>query len=106
VTCISRFSNVEEAVTLANSTDFALACSIWSGSEEMAKKIARAVHAGIIWLNTYGMFYNELPYGGFKQSGFGKEMGREGFLEYTRLKNMVIDRSPGARPLVHYWYGF
>jgi acyl-CoA reductase-like NAD-dependent aldehyde dehydrogenase len=52
------------------------------------------------------MFYNELPYGGFKQSGFGKELGREGFLEYTRLKNIITDDSRDSKPLVNYWYGF
>ncbi|MFA5338369.1 MAG: aldehyde dehydrogenase family protein, partial [Candidatus Omnitrophota bacterium] len=59
-----------------------------------------------VWVNTYGMFFNELPYGGFKQSGFGKELGKEGFLEYTRLKNVVIDKTQDAKPLVNYWYGF
>jgi acyl-CoA reductase-like NAD-dependent aldehyde dehydrogenase len=52
------------------------------------------------------MFYNELPYGGFKQSGFGKELGREGFLEYARLKNTILDSSESGKPLVSYWYGF
>jgi betaine-aldehyde dehydrogenase len=105
VACFSRFSDIDEAVTLANATDFGLACAIWSGSEEKAERIACSVHAGIIWVNTYGMFYDQLPYGGFKQSGFGKELGREGFLEYTRLKNTVKDRTQAAKPLVNYWYG-
>jgi len=52
------------------------------------------------------MFYPGLPYGGFKKSGFGKELGKAGFLEYTRLKNVVLDRSEGGKPLVSYWYGF
>jgi betaine-aldehyde dehydrogenase len=52
------------------------------------------------------LFYNQLPYGGFKQSGFGKELGKEGFLEYTRLKNIITDHSPNGKPLVNYWYGF
>ncbi len=52
------------------------------------------------------MFFNEVPYGGFKQSGFGKELGREGLLEYTRLKNIIVDKTEGAKPLVNYWYGF
>jgi aldehyde dehydrogenase (NAD+) len=52
------------------------------------------------------MFFNELPYGGFKQSGFGKELGKEGFFEYTRLKDIIVDKSKDAKPLVNYWYGF
>jgi acyl-CoA reductase-like NAD-dependent aldehyde dehydrogenase len=51
------------------------------------------------------MFHNEAPYGGFKQSGFGKELGREGFLEYTRLKHINYDVSE-EKPLVSQWYAF
>ena len=51
------------------------------------------------------MFFNELPYGGFKQSGFGKELGKDGFLEYTCLKNILTDTTKDAKPLVNYWYG-
>ena len=69
-------------------------------------KTAKKINAGIIWVNTYGMFYNEVPYGGFKQSGFGKELGKEGFLEYSRLKNIIIDKTEGSKPIVNYWYGF
>jgi acyl-CoA reductase-like NAD-dependent aldehyde dehydrogenase len=106
VACISRFSRIEDAVDLANRSDFALAGSIWSGDAREARRIAGQLNAGIIWINTYGMFYNEIPYGGFKQSGFGKELGREGFLEYCRLKSIIIDATREAKPIVNYWYGF
>ena len=106
VVCVSKFSDRDEAVQLANATDFALACAIWSEDTALAQKLASQINAGACWINTYGMFYNEVPYGGFKQSGFGKELGREGLGEYTRLKNMVIDQTQGAKPLVNYWYGF
>ena len=106
VVCINKFSDCNEAVSLANATDFALACAIWSKDTALAQKLASQINAGACWINTYGMFYNEVPYGGFKQSGFGKELGREGFLEYARLKNIVIDQTQGAKPLVNYWYGF
>jgi len=106
VACVSKFSNLDEAVALANMSDFALAGSIWTRDDILAQDLAKKINAGIIWINTYGMFYNEIPYGGFKQSGFGKELGREGFLEYTRLKNIIIDRTEESAPLVNYWYGF
>lgn len=106
VACISRFSGVDEALSLANSSDFGLAACLWSNNKKLIEDLAKKINAGTIWVNTYGMFFNELPYGGFKQSGFGKELGREGFLEYTRLKNVVIDKSQDAKPLVNYWYGF
>lgn len=106
VVCVSKFSDTDEVVELVNATDFALASAIWLADTALAQKLASQINAGVCWINTYGMFYNEVPYGGFKQSGFGKELGREGFLEYTRLKNIVIDQTQGAKPLVNYWYGF
>ncbi len=106
VACLSKFSGIEEAIKLANCSEFGLAASLWTKDTALAEDLSNRLNAGTIWVNTYGMFYNELPYGGFKQSGFGKELGREGFLEYTRLKNMVLDRSESGKPLVSYWYGF
>jgi betaine-aldehyde dehydrogenase len=106
VVLINKFSGSDEAVSLANSVDFGLAACIWSKDLFQAQELAKKINAGTIWINTYGMFYNQLPYGGFKQSGFGKELGREGFLEYTRLKNVILDQSSEGKPLVNYWYGF
>jgi betaine-aldehyde dehydrogenase len=106
VVCVSKFSHIDEAIALANTSDFALASSIWTQDSSLAQDLAGRINAGIIWINTYGMFYNEVPYGGFKQSGFGKELGREGLLEYTRLKNILIDKTKDSKPLVNYWYGF
>ncbi|MFH1198601.1 MAG: aldehyde dehydrogenase family protein [Candidatus Omnitrophota bacterium] len=106
VVCISKFYNLEEAVNLANKSNFGLAGAIWTKDLAKAKELSGKINAGIIWVNTYGMFFNELCYGGFKQSGFGKELGREGFLEYTRIKNIVIDQTQDTKPLVNYWYGF
>jgi len=106
VVLIHKFSGSDEAAVLANSVDFGLAACIWSKDLYLAQELAGKLNAGTIWINTYGMFYNELPYGGFKQSGFGKELGREGFLEYTRVKNVILDQSVDGKPLVNYWYGF
>jgi betaine-aldehyde dehydrogenase len=106
VVCLDKFSSLEEVAQLANNTDFALATSIWTKDEKKARELAQKINAGMIWVNTYGMFFNELPFGGFKQSGFGKELGKEGFLEYTRLKNVVTDKTKETKPLVAYWYGF
>ncbi|MHC4200248.1 MAG: aldehyde dehydrogenase family protein, partial [Planctomycetota bacterium] len=93
VVCVSEFSSEEEAVELDNNSRFGLACSIWSSDPARARALSLRIDAGTIWINTYGMFYNEAPYGGFKRSGFGKELGREGFLEYTRLKHVNLDPS-------------
>lgn len=106
VVCIDRFYTVEQAIDFANNSDFALAASIWTEDIAAARKLAKNIDAGTVWINTYGMFFNEIPYGGFKQSGFGKELGKEGFLEYTRLKNVIADTTQKVKPLVNYWYGF
>lgn len=105
VVLIHKFSDANEAALLANSVDFGLAACIWSRDLTLAQELAGELNAGTVWINTYGMFYNQLPYGGFKQSGFGKELGREGFLEYIRFKNVVLDQSRDGKPLVNYWYG-
>ena len=106
VVLIHKFSGSDEAAILANSVDFGLAACIWTKDLFLAQDLAKKLNAGTVWINTYGMFYDQLPYGGFKQSGFGKELGREGFLEYVRLKNVVLDQSSDGKPLVNYWYGF
>jgi acyl-CoA reductase-like NAD-dependent aldehyde dehydrogenase len=106
VACINRFSNIEEATSLANASSYGLAACIWTKDTTLAQELGRKINAGTIWVNTYGMFFNEVPYGGFKQSGFGKELGREGFLEYTRLKNILTDKTENSQPIVRYWYGF
>ncbi|MFH0790583.1 MAG: aldehyde dehydrogenase family protein [Candidatus Omnitrophota bacterium] len=106
VVCINKFSEVNEAVDSVNNSDFGLAAAVWTKDESLSNDLAAKINAGTVWVNTYGMFYNELPYGGFKQSGFGKELGKSGFLEYSRLKNVIVDQTREAKPLVNYWYGF
>lgn len=106
VAIVEKFANINQGIELANSSDFALAACVWSRDQANAEQVAGQLNAGTVWINTYGMFFNELAYGGFKQSGFGKELGRAGFLEYTRLKNVVFDKTKDAKPLVNYWYGF
>ena len=105
IAIINKFTSPEEAIELVNDSDFALAATIWTKDTKKAEELSGMLNAGTVWINTYGMFYNELPFGGFKQSGFGKELGKEGFLEYTRLKNIIIDKSDDGKPLVNYWYG-
>jgi acyl-CoA reductase-like NAD-dependent aldehyde dehydrogenase len=106
VVCISEFSREEEAIKLANQTSFGLAACIWSRDIEKAKALSQKIDAGTVWINTYGMFYNQAPYGGFKQSGFGKELGQEGLWEYARIKHTNHPFAFEQKPLVSYWYAF
>jgi acyl-CoA reductase-like NAD-dependent aldehyde dehydrogenase len=106
VATLTKFSSTAEAISLANSSEFGLAACIWGKDEIKTKEIAKSISAGAIWINTYGMFFDQLPFGGFKKSGFGKELGKAGFYEYTRLKNIITDQTKDQKPLVNYWYGF
>jgi acyl-CoA reductase-like NAD-dependent aldehyde dehydrogenase len=106
VATLTKFSSTAEAISLANNSEFGLAACIWGKDETKIKEVAKSISAGAIWINTYGMFFDQLPFGGFKKSGFGKELGKAGFYEYTRLKNIITDQTKDQKPLVNYWYGF
>jgi acyl-CoA reductase-like NAD-dependent aldehyde dehydrogenase len=104
VLCVMPFTSVDEAVHIANDTKYGLAAMIWSKDLEKANKVARRLRCGTVWINTYGAFLNEAPFGGYKQSGFGRELGLAGLLEYTQLKHIVTDQTPGGKSLVTNWF--
>ena len=90
---VGSFSSEEEAVAAANDTAFGLAAGIWTTDVKRAHRVAAAVHAGTVWVNTYGMFDAAIPYGGFKLSGYGKELGREALDQYLQTKTVWVDLS-------------
>ena len=90
VVAIMKFDTEEEAISLANKTQYGLAGGIWTQDITRAINVAKKIEAGYLWINTYGGIVPETPYGGFKQSGVGKELGLEGLDEYLRLKNITI----------------
>jgi betaine-aldehyde dehydrogenase len=104
VLCVMPFSTTEEAIQIANDTPYGLAAMIWSKDLEKANQVARALRCGTVWINTYGSFLNELPFGGYKQSGFGRELGLYGLWEYTQLKTITVDQTPGGKSLVTSWF--
>lgn len=104
VLCVLPFSSTEEAIQIANDTPYGLAAMIWSKDLEKANQVARRLRCGTVWINTYGAFSNEVPFGGYKQSGFGRELGRQGLWEYTQLKNITVDQTPGGKSLVTSWF--
>jgi betaine-aldehyde dehydrogenase len=91
VLVLQRFRSEEEAVFLANHTKYGLAAAVFSGDIAKAVRVIRQVKAGITWINTYGPVYNEAPWGGYKQSGLGRELGTYGLEDYTELKQININ---------------
>jgi acyl-CoA reductase-like NAD-dependent aldehyde dehydrogenase len=96
VLTITTFDDFDEAMRLANDTPFGLAASIWSRDLETSLQATRQIKAGRVWVNTTIAGGPELPTGGFKQSGIGRETGRYGVEEYTELKSVHVQL--GERP--------
>ncbi len=85
---VSRFTDEEQVIAAANDTVFGLAAGLWTQDVKRAHRVAAALHAGTVWINTYGFFDVAVPYGGFQMSGYGKELGREALDPYLQTKSV------------------
>lgn len=85
VLSISTFRTPEEAIAKANDTNYGLAAGVWSEKGSKIHKVAGALRAGVVWANTYNKFDATSPFGGFKESGYGREGGRHGLLPYVEV---------------------
>jgi aldehyde dehydrogenase (NAD+) len=90
VMSVIPFKNLEEVVTRANHTIYGLAAGVWTRDIKKAHAIANAVRAGTVWVNCYNVLDTRAPFGGFKQSGTGRELGEYGLQEYTEVKTVTI----------------
>ena len=90
VLAVIAYDGEEEAVRIANDSDFGLSGSVWSASEDKALAVARRIRTGTINVNGGNFYGADAPFGGYKQSGIGREMGREGFEEYLETKTIAI----------------
>lgn len=104
VLCVLKVKDAEEALRVANDTIYGLAAMVWTKDLAKASMLAKRLKCGTVWVNTYGGFYNEAPFGGYKQSGFGRELGREGLMEHTQVKHVNVDLTPGGKTLVASWF--
>src|SRR5580704_7201372 len=88
VVVATPFSDLEEIVKKANDSIYGLAAGVWSRDIKKANKIANKLRAGTVWINCYNVFDAALPFGGYKQSGWGREMGHEALEHYTEVKSV------------------
>lgn len=95
VACVIPFRDEQEAIELANDTKYGLSASLWTKDLERALRVARAVRSGVMSVNTNSSVYVEAPFGGFKQSGFGRDLGTEAMRLYTEVKNVFISVRDG-----------
>jgi aldehyde dehydrogenase (NAD+) len=93
VLCVLRFNDDAEAITIANDTEYGLAAAVWSSDNERAMDAARRIRAGTVWINDHHAINCEVPFGGFKQSGVGRELGPRALDAYTEVKNIHLDLS-------------
>jgi len=86
-----EFADVDEAIARANASEYGLAAAVWTKDIKKAHHVARKLQAGTVWINTYNIYDTAAPFGGYKQSGFGREMSVHALEHYTQVKSVWVD---------------
>lgn len=87
---ILKFRSLYDVIERANNTPYGLAAAVWTRDIGKVHAVANGVRAGTVWVNCYDVFDAAAPIGGFKQSGFGRELGEYGLQQYTEVKTVTV----------------
>jgi betaine-aldehyde dehydrogenase len=98
---IETFASESEAVERANATVYGLAAGFWTRDPDRIRRVSRALKFGTVWVNDFNIYFAQAPWGGYKQSGMGRELGRPGLEEYTEIKHIYQNHAPKAMD----WFG-
>ena len=91
VITVQKFNSEAEAISFANDVPYGLASSVWTSNHGLAMRASKALDFGVVWINTHIPFVTEMPHGGFKHSGYGKDLSSYGFEDYTRIKHVMTN---------------
>jgi aldehyde dehydrogenase (NAD+) len=97
VVCVIKYDSDEEAVAIANDSIYGLGGGVFSSNQARAERVARGVRTGTMWINNYHIFSDYCPFGGYKQSGVGRELGVAGLHEYTVIKRVHVNTMADAK---------
>jgi betaine-aldehyde dehydrogenase len=95
VVAVQTFTSEDEAVRMANDTPYGLAGGVFTLDGARALRVMKEIRAGVTWINCYNPTFNEAPWGGYKMSGYGRDLGVNGLLEYQQVKQVSINLRPG-----------
>jgi len=102
VMTVQTYNGIDDAISQANDVRYGLSSSVWGKDINACMKIAAKLKFGTVWINDHGILTSEMPHGGYKQSGFGKDLSLYSFDEYTNVKHVYVDQlGPGEKP----WHG-
>jgi aldehyde dehydrogenase (NAD+) len=91
VLCLMKFSDEEEVIERANNTPYGLAAGLWTSNLKRGLRMAKRIKAGQVWVNQYLMISNFAPHGGFKESGYGKDLSKYALDQYMQIKNVYVE---------------